>query len=100
TLLPLRRRLDIARLAGAHLFISLPSDHNDNTPPRGASVCTPPADTCDPEAAPLAARENKEALISGVDLSNQSAVVTSILIDLAQRETKNRSARFASLLTE
>jgi N-acetylmuramoyl-L-alanine amidase len=100
TLLPLRRRFDIARLAGADLFISLHADHNDNTHLRGASVYTLSENASDAEAAALAARENKEDLISGVDLSNQSAVVTSILIDLAQRETKNRSARFASLLTE
>jgi N-acetylmuramoyl-L-alanine amidase len=100
TLLPLRRRFDIARLAGADLFISLHADHNDNKRLRGASVYTLSENASDAEAAELAARENKEDLINGVDLSNQSAVVTSILIDLAQRETKNRSARFASLLTE
>jgi N-acetylmuramoyl-L-alanine amidase len=100
TLLPLRRRFDIARLAGADLFISLHADHNDNKRLRGASVYTLSENASDAEAAALAARENKEDLINGVDLSNQSAVVTSILIDLAQRETKNRSARFASLLTE
>jgi N-acetylmuramoyl-L-alanine amidase len=33
-----------------------------------------------------------------VDLSQQNNTVTSILIDLAQRETKNRSAAFAELL--
>ena len=39
-------------------------------------------------------------LIAGVDLSKQNVVVTSILIDLAQRETKNLSARFAERLVE
>ena len=33
-----------------------------------------------------------------MDLSQQNNTVTSILIDLAQRETKNRSAAFAELL--
>src|SRR5262249_25593458 len=43
---------------------------------------------------------NKDGVITGIDLSTQSAMVTSILIDLAQRETKNLSARFASILTD
>jgi N-acetylmuramoyl-L-alanine amidase len=33
-----------------------------------------------------------------VDLSNQEDVVTAILIDLAQRDTNNKSMRFADIL--
>jgi N-acetylmuramoyl-L-alanine amidase len=54
----------------------------------------------DAEAAAVAARENKDGVITGVDLTSQSPMVTSILIDLAQRETKNLSARFASYVTK
>ena len=97
TLIPLRKRIDIARRSGADLFISLHADHNDNTHQRGASVYTLSETASDAEAAALATRENKEDVITGVDLSHQSPMVTSILIDLAQRETKNLSARFASL---
>lgn len=98
--LPLRRRIEAARTAAADLFISLHADHIEKSTLRGASVYTLSENASDAEAAALAARENKEDLIAGVDLSSQSAMVTSILIDLAQRETKNLSARFASVLTE
>jgi len=99
-LLALRERIEIAREAQAELFISLHADHNQKTAVRGASVYTLSENASDAEAATLAARENKEDLIAGVNLSSQSPMVTSILIDLAQRETKNMSARFASILAE
>lgn len=99
-LLALRERIEVSRAAGADLFISLHADHISKTALRGASVYTLSENASDAEAASLAARENKEDLIAGVNLSSQSAMVTSILIDLAQRETKNMSARFASMLTE
>jgi N-acetylmuramoyl-L-alanine amidase len=98
-LLPLRQRIDIARAAKADLFISMHADHNEKTDLRGASVYTLSETASDAEAAAVAARENKDGVITGVDLTTQSAMVTSILIDLAQRETKNLSVRFASLLT-
>jgi N-acetylmuramoyl-L-alanine amidase len=99
-LLALRQRIDVARAAAADLFISLHADHIEQTSLRGASVYTLSENASDAEAARLAARENKEDLITGVDLSSQNPMVTSILIDLAQRETKNLSARFASMLSE
>jgi N-acetylmuramoyl-L-alanine amidase len=46
----------------------------------------------------LAKSENQSDIIAGVDLTNESDMVTSILIDLAQRETKNNAARFAQML--
>jgi len=99
-LLALRQRIDIARAAAADLFISLHADHIEETGLRGASVYTLSENASDVEAAKLAARENREDLIAGVDLSSQSAMVTSILIDLAQRETKNQSVQFAGILSE
>ena len=49
-------------------------------------------------AARLAAKENRADILAGVDLSNQEEVVTAILIDLAQRDTNNKSMRFADIL--
>jgi len=100
TFLPLRSRIDVARAAGADLFISLHADHNDDASLRGASVYTLSDTASDVEAAAVAARENKDGLINGVDLTNQSPMVTSILVDLAQRETRNLSDRFAGMLTD
>jgi N-acetylmuramoyl-L-alanine amidase len=96
----LRSRFEVARLDHADLFISLHADSSFVGDPRGLSVYTLSETSSDAEAAALAAKENKADLIAGVDLSKQNVAVTSILIDLAQRETKNLSARFAELLVQ
>lgn len=95
---PLRLRFEMARRDHADMFISLHADSNPGSLSRGATVYTLSETASDAEAAALAAKENKADLIDGVDLSRQGTAVTSILIDLAQRETKNRSAAFAELL--
>lgn len=100
TFIRLRDRIAIARAAGAELFISLHADAHPTSDLRGASVYTLSENASDEEAAALATQENKADLIAGVDLSNESEVVTGILIDLAQRETKNLSVRFARLLID
>jgi N-acetylmuramoyl-L-alanine amidase len=98
--LRLRDRIAIARRAGAQLFISLHADSHPDSSFRGASVYTLSEEASDSEAAALAAKENKADLIAGIDLSHENEVVTSILIDLAQRETKNLSAQFAAMLVK
>ncbi len=98
--LRLRDRIAIARRAGAQLFLSLHADSHPDSSFRGASVYTLSEAASDSEAAALAAKENKADLIAGIDLSNENEVVTSILIDLAQRETKNLSAQFAAMLVK
>jgi N-acetylmuramoyl-L-alanine amidase len=94
----LRERVEFSRDAKADLFISLHADKIKNPMIRGLSVHTLSEKASDREAAELADRENKVDLIVGVDLSKESKDVTNILIDLAQRETMNQSARFATLL--
>lgn len=94
----LRSRIEIAREKKADLFLSIHADTIRNTKVRGLSVYTLSEKASDKEAAELAERENKSDLIAGIDLSHESAEVTNILIDLAQRETMNQSARLASLL--
>ena len=96
--IPLRDRFGLAREKGAELFISLHADSHNDPLTRGASVYTLSEKASDAESAALAAKENKSDIIAGVDLSKQSNVVSNILIDLAQRDTKNMSTRFATLL--
>jgi len=96
--LSLRARVAVARRAKADLFISLHCDSAPNSTVRGASVYTLSERASDREADALARSENQSDIIAGVDLTNEPDIVTSILIDLAQRETKNNSARFAQLL--
>jgi len=96
----LRDRVAIARDKGAKLFISLHADTIRNKNVRGLSVYTLSERASDKEAAELARRENKADLIAGIDLSGQASGVTNILIDLAQREAMNESARAAGFLVD
>jgi N-acetylmuramoyl-L-alanine amidase len=98
--LPLRERVAIARAHGAELFISLHADSNPNPKTRGGSIYTLSEVASDKEAELLAAKENKADLIAGMDLSHESPEVTSILLDLAQRETMNYSATVAAMMVK
>ncbi|WP_294199821.1 N-acetylmuramoyl-L-alanine amidase [uncultured Sphingomonas sp.] len=92
-----RERYGIARRLHADLFISIHCDSAGAGDARGATAYTLSDVASDKEAARLAARENKADVIAGVDLGGNSDVST-ILIDLTQRETMNDSASFARLL--
>ena len=96
--LVLQERYGIARKMGADLFISIHADAAENTDAHGATVYTLSETASDREAARLAARENKADIINGVNLGGQSGDVSSILIDLTQRESLNISSNFARLL--
>lgn len=96
--LRLRDRVKVAREAGADLFISVHADSIKNRKTRGLSVYTLSENASDKEAAKLAAKENKADVIAGIDLTAESTDVSNILLDLAQRETMNQSARFAKEL--
>lgn len=91
----LRERIAAARSQGASLFISVHADKFRHSEVRGATVYTLSERASDKEAAALARSENKADLIAGLDLVDEPDEVTDILIDLAQRETKNFSIRFA-----
>ena len=93
--LVLQERREIARALRADLFISIHCDSAPNNTARGASIYTLSETSSDRVAAALAARENKSDVINGIDLSRESNDVSSILIDLAQRETLNTSSTFA-----
>ncbi len=96
--LVLQERAQIARALKADLFISIHADSAPGTEATGATIYTLSEVASDATAARLAARENKADVINGVNLSGQSSDISSILIDLAQRETMNASARFADVL--
>ncbi len=96
--LVLRVRYGIARKLKASLFISIHCDSVGSGTASGASVYTLSEVASDKESARLAARENKADIIGGIDLGGTSTDISSILIDLTQRETLNSSASFARLL--
>ncbi len=96
--LVLQERYGIARKLKADLFISIHCDSVGAGSASGATVYTLSEVASDKESARLAARENKADIIQGVNLASTPADVSSILIDLTQRETMNSSANFAQLL--
>jgi len=100
TFIPLNDRVKIARNQSAALFVSI---HADALPRRegdaqGATIYTLSDKASDAEAERLAEDENKADAIGGVNLTEEPTDVADILIDLAQRETRTFSNRFARLL--
>ena len=94
----LRNRVAIAERMGGDLFISLHANNHESPKIRGVSIYSLSEKASDAQAAALAAEENKADIIAGIDLSDQTEVVSKILIDLAQRETMNLSKQFANTL--
>ena len=96
--IPLRDRIAKARRLGGDAFISLHADSLRLADMRGASIYTLSEKASDQEAAKFAAQENKADILADADLSQHDAVVATILIDLAQRDTNNRSIALADAL--
>jgi len=95
TFIPLRERVNISRAHKADLFISLHADSNPDNSVSGLSIYTLSESGSDKEAAALARKENQSDVIAGVDLGGENAAVAPILLDLEQRDTMNKSSRFA-----
>lgn len=91
----LNRRVEIARRAGADLFISLHADAIADPATRGASVYT-----LSEQGAGRAVREftRDENWQQNLNLPGRDASVDRILLDMTQRATQNRSARLARTL--
>ena len=97
--IPLRERVKISRSHDADLFISVHADSAKNRKAVGLSVYTLSETASDKEAAALAEKENKADIVAGLNFAEHSKEVSDILLNLAQRETNNSSAEFASLLS-
>ncbi|MSP43061.1 MAG: AMIN domain-containing protein [Alphaproteobacteria bacterium] len=92
-------RVGIARNSQADLFVSIHADTLSSGKVRGASVYTLSEQASDTEAELLAAKENNSDMIAGIGIGDETdELVKTILIDLAQRETANKSVHFAKLL--
>jgi N-acetylmuramoyl-L-alanine amidase len=100
TFLSLAERVEVARRHGAALLISIHADSVKEDYVRGATVYTLSDDASDALAAALAARENRSDILAGLALEDQPDEVADILFDLARRETRNLSIRFAKSLVE
>ena len=89
-------RVQLAREAGADLFISIHADSLDaGRSARGASVYTLAEDASYRQKSEILQDNN---WLIDVDLSEREQEVSDILIDLAQRQTRNQSDTFAETL--
>lgn len=100
TFIILGERVNIARKLKADMFISLHADSNPHPDAKGFSIYTISETASDEESAALAARENAVDDLSGMDLGNVDKDVADILIDLAARETKTKSAQLADIIVQ
>lgn len=93
-------RVAFAQRHGAALFVSIHADSVRQDYVRGATVYTLSDDASDELAAALAERENRSDILAGLALEDQPDDVADILFDLARRETRNLSVRFAQDLVK
>lgn len=98
--IPLQERVRIGRKHRGDLMISIHADSHPNPHTKGLSIYTLSDHASDKEAAALANRENKHDIIHNVDFSNKSEDLTAVLIDLVQRESRNKSADFAEFVVK
>ena len=98
--LSLTDRVDVAQRRQADLLVSIHADSVKEDYVRGATVYTLSDDASDALAAAMAERENRSDILAGLALDDQPDEVVDILFDLARRETRNLSIRFAKSLVE
>ena len=94
--LVLEERAGLARRLGADLFVSVHADAADNPLASGATVYTLSDRGSDALADAVAQRENRADGRAGE--AGRSSTVSSILVDLSQREMRSKSAAFADLV--
>jgi N-acetylmuramoyl-L-alanine amidase len=91
----LSSRVAMARRVQADLLIALHADTVRGQTATGTTLYTLSDTASDEEAQALAEKENRTDAIAGVNLAAQGEQVADVLIDLAQRESKNQANLFA-----
>ncbi len=91
----LKDRVGFARENNADLFIAVHADIVRGQTARGTTLYTLSDKASDTEAEALAQSENRSDIIAGFDLEHENADVADMLIELVQRESKERSMMFS-----
>ncbi len=100
TFVPLEQRVKIARDNKADLFLVIHADTLtgpllQRSAVRGMTIYTVSDKASDAEAEALAQKENRADIIAGVDLGGKTPEISSVLINLAQRESRAEALKFA-----
>ena len=98
TFVSLSGRISKARELGADVFISLHADALKSGWATGTTVYSLSDEASNEASAYLAERQDRADLLSGVDLSQQSDVVATVLMEMARVETKSRSDLLADMV--
>ncbi|MFN3293630.1 MAG: N-acetylmuramoyl-L-alanine amidase, partial [Gemmobacter sp.] len=97
---PLETRVALAHAAQADVFLSLHADAVAEGLATGATVYTLAAEASDAASAALAERHDRDALMSGVDLTGQDDLIAGVLMDMARTETAPRTDKLAAALVQ
>ncbi|SEQ06057.1 N-acetylmuramoyl-L-alanine amidase [Faunimonas pinastri] len=98
--LSLSERVKFAEAHKAALFVSIHADKVPEDYVSGSTVYTVSEKASDRLSAVLAEQENRSDVLAGLAIDDQPKDVADILFDLARRETKNISVRFAKTLMD
>ena len=93
--LPLRKRIKVAKLNKADIFISLHADASENQKAKGISVLSLSDKASDKEAKMIAKRENAVDIITGIDSDIKDPIIFGTLIKMLQRQAMNDSSFLA-----
>lgn len=91
----LRSRVKIARRKKADLFISIHANASTNKKISGFSIYTLSEKSSDRQAAMLAKKENRSDIINGINFLGASSDIVKMMIEMSQRDSMNKSAKFA-----
>lgn len=97
---PLAERVARAHAAKAHVMLSIHADSVESGNASGMSLYTLSSKGSDQAANALAARENRSDVIGGADLGGETDDLTRLLVELAQRGTKDESSKLAQAVLE
>lgn len=98
--LSLPERVAFAHKNGARLLISIHADTVRENYVRGATVYTLSEEASDELSKALAEQENRSDILAGLALEDEAEDVADILFELARRESRNLSIRFAKALVD
>ena len=93
--LPLRKRINLAKINKADIFISLHADASKNIAAKGISVFSLSDKASDKEAKIIAEKENSVDIIPGISSEISDPIIFGTLIKMIQRQAMNDSAFLA-----